>query len=427
MQLNEIIEENTLPTISRRTRISVENLEAVFHRDWSRLKKVQAMGFISILEREYQADLSDLKADCRAYFAEVGPLEEAEPLVVTPMEKENGGKLFRVLVLILLLIAAYGSWRYLSAPMSGESNATSSTPAKKEGSFFDSVLSMTEGWFTENDQGSGEQEVAVEEPPVTQGAWAEENDSEKNRTSQSAESSQENAAEGESATADSNTASFGAGASEETEEAKIITQVKKEQAKAEKLRQQSVQEPTAQPAEENLSDVSRMILAATAGGSEESPQKEQGALAPTVPSMDQKSDTATATAGKTGKESSTAEASAEAAASQAPAATVQETVVQQQPAVTDTLVVFHPRSKVWIGYTDLRTMKRTTKVTADDITFDTSKGDYILATGHGMVEFKGKNTLKLNDGSRHFFKIAQGEVREISHEEFQRLNKSKVW
>jgi hypothetical protein len=88
----------------------------------------------------------------------------------------------------------------------------------------------------------------------------------------------------------------------------------------------------------------------------------------------------------------------------------------------------HPRSKIWVGYTNLRTMKRTAKVTADDLTFDTATGDYILAVGHGQIDFRTRSgEKKLNDGTRHFFMIAQGDVREISHEEFQRLNKSKVW
>ena len=423
MQLNEIIEENTLPTISRRTRISVENLEAVVHRDWSRLKKVQALGFISILEREYQADLSDLKADCRAYYADAGPSEEAEPLIVTPMEKESGGKLLRIFVLLLLLIAAYGSWRYLSSPMGAEKNATA-TPAKQEGSFFDSVLSMTEGWFAGNKPTVQEVENPAPESPALSGAWAEKNSSEKNQSDQKPEHTQENTTEGNVVTADSNADKPMTTASEEKEEAQIITQVKKEQAKAEKLRQQDTPEAEAQPAEENLSDLSRMILAATAGSSPKSPTKQE-ALAPTVPSMDQKG-SSDQTARKGTEGSAPAASSAETLPPEAPSVTAGETA-EKKPAVTDTLVLFHPRSKVWIGYTDLRTMKRSTKVAAEDMTFDTSKGDYILATGHGKVEFKGKNRLKLNDGSRHFFKIAHGEVREISHEEFQRLNKSKVW
>ncbi len=424
MQLNEIIEENTLPTISRRTRISVENLEAVVHRDWSRLKKVQALGFISILEREYQADLSDLKADCRAYFADAGSAEEAEPLIVTPMEKEGSGKLFRILVLVLLLIAAYGSWRYLSAPMGAEKNATA-TPVKQEGSFFDSVLSMTEGWFAENEPPAQEAENSAPEFPAVSGAWAEKNSTEKNQSDQKTEFYEKNVSDRKVVTADSNAGKATTAVSEEREEAKIITQVKKEQAKAEKLRQQSTAETVAQPAEENLSDLSRMILAATAGSSPETPA-EQEALSPTVPSLDKKSAADQTMGEKSTVKSVPAVPSEETPPSEAPAVTAPESA-EKKPAVTDTLVVFHPRSKVWIGYTDLRTMKRVTKVTAEDITFDTSKGDYILATGHGMVEFKGKNRLKLNDGSRHFFKIAQGEVREISHEEFQRLNKSKVW
>ena len=427
MQLNEIVEENTLPTISRRTRISVENLDAVLHRDWSRLKKVQALGFISILEREYQVDLSDLKADCRAYFAEVGSPEEAESLVVTPMEEKHSGNYLRIAVLILLLIAVYGGWRFLSVPMSGENNTTSSIPAKKAGSFFDSVLSMTDGWFTEKNRSNREWKIAGEEPPVVAGAWAEENGSEKNRTPQNPkQASQSSSAEGGSAVIDNNAGESEEAVNKEREEAKIITRIKKEQARAEKLRRQTIQETEIPSTEENLSDVSRMILVATAVSDGADPKEE--ALEPTVPSMDRESGTEKKTKKKIEEGSAAREAVDETAASRALSVEVSEVVVQQQPAVTDTLlVVFHPRSKVWVGYTDLMTMQRVTKVTTDDITFDTSRGDYVLATGHGMVEFKGKNTLKLNDGFRHFFKIAGGEVLEISHEEFQRLNKSKVW
>jgi len=413
MQLNEIIEENTLPTISRRTRIPLENLEAIVHRDWPRLQKVQALGFLSILEREYHVDLSDLKADCRAYYAELGPVEEKEPLIVPPTEREENGRWLRIALLLLLLIAAYGSWKYLESPKAAEENGTRTVPVKKEGSFFDSVLSMTKGWFGENNRSAAEEEIAPAEVPVAQGAWAEANGSEKNRTVSDAASLQSPLSKEKNTVKDSNTAAATAGAGEEKDEAKIITQVKKEQAKAEELRRQSVQEPAVRPTEENLSDLSRMILAATAAGTP-APSGGEKALAPTVPSREQEQSTgASAVATDRDKKE------------EPPVAA--PTTQKQKPAVTDMLVIFHPRSKVWYGYTDLRTMKRAAGVTAEDITFDTSKGDYILATGHGKVEFRGKNSLKLKDGSRHFFMIAQGGVREISHEEFQRLNKSKVW
>jgi hypothetical protein len=68
MQLNELIEEYSMPTISRQTRLSVENLEHLVAREWDKLPKVQALGFISILEREYRINLSGLRKECKEYY-----------------------------------------------------------------------------------------------------------------------------------------------------------------------------------------------------------------------------------------------------------------------------------------------------------------------------------------------------------------------
>ena len=73
-------------------------------------------------------------------------------------------------------------------------------------------------------------------------------------------------------------------------------------------------------------------------------------------------------------------------------------------------------------------MKRATTILDSDLKFDTQKGQYILATGHGSVEFYfGDQKLILKDGHKHFFIIQDGKINEISHDRFQALNKSKVW
>jgi hypothetical protein len=429
MQLNEIIEENTLPTISRRTRISVENLQALIDRDWSRLQKVQALGFISILEREYHIDLSDLKEECRAYYAEhASEHQEAEPLIVTPVEKESSGIFFKTVVVLLLLALAYGAWKYMAHTPAAEQNASISVTAPK-GGFFDSVLSTAKGWLgseknpatpaPSNTVAAPEEKAA---PPLSQGAWAEKNGSEANGTESSQPKRGSSAPKLTIAQAEAakDTNAEKSVSDEGEEEARIITQVKQEQAKAEKLRQESSMAPRGN-GEENLSDVSRMIVAATAGASEETPAVQEP-LSPTPPG---KAEAAPE------KETAAQEAAVQEVSTQAspnPEAENPKSPIKPEPgSVTDALVIFHPKAKVWVGYTELRTMKRTARVSAEDITFDTSKGDYILATGHGKLELKGKNSIKLNDGKRHFFMIAKGSVREISHEEFQRLNKSKVW
>jgi len=60
MQLNEILEENTIKGISQKTKISENNLENLLAANFAALKKIKTLGFISILEREYKADLSVL-------------------------------------------------------------------------------------------------------------------------------------------------------------------------------------------------------------------------------------------------------------------------------------------------------------------------------------------------------------------------------
>ncbi|ADV47097.1 hypothetical protein [Nitratifractor salsuginis] len=428
MQLNDIIEENTLPTISRKTRISVENLQALIDRDWSRLQKVQALGFISILEREYHADLGKLREECRAYYEEHAPAREPDALVVSPVEKEGSGVLYKALLVLVLLALAYGAWKYMAAAPAGKSDVASASEPRS--GFFDSVLSMTKGWLGEEKPGTGKPAAAQESPSgaesgqnptaVSEGAWAEKNGSEGN-DSQNAESNDSSAKPLTIAKVETAAKQKSGKSDEAQEEEKIITQVKQEQAKAEALRRESAQAPE-ENGEGNLSDVSRMIVAATAGADEEENASRKEA-ASTSAGQEQAE-----ASEKEAEENPSAAERTETAAQPAEAALeIPEPKAKKPAAVTDSLVIFHPRSKVWVGYTELRSMKRTAKVATGDITFDTSKGDYILATGHGKLEFKGKNTLKLNDGKRHFFMIAKGGVREISHEEFQRLNKSKVW
>ncbi len=429
MQLNEIIEEHSLPSISQKTRISLANLEALVARDWSRLKKVQALGFLSILEREYHIDLSGMREECRAYFDAHQPSEgEKVSMVATPTEREPG-KASKGLVLLVLLLAAGAGWMLFFNPGDSGAEGNLSARVEKKGSFYDSVLSTARNWF-----GNGQEETMMEEPvsaeevPAVNGAWAEKNRStERNGSLPTVKAGEAAAAEKQerSKAGDDAPVSEETKAAAESEEARIIKQVKREQAKAEELRQKAAEEGnmSGNAGEgEGLSEISKMILAATAGTTptaektaEKTAATEEDALEPRVPSRTKKAES--------GKE--------------APQKT--ESVVKETPetpptpresagSVTDRLVVMHPKAKIWVGYTDLRTMKRTAKVTTEDLTFDTAKGDYILAVGHGQIDFKTRNgEKKLNDGKRHFFMIAQGGVREISHEEFQRLNKSKVW
>lgn len=111
MQLNEILEENTIKGISQKTKISEDNLENLLAANFDALKKIKTLGFISILEREYKADLSALREEALAYYSE--HIENQAFSVGEPMEEEKKGKskLFLVVVLALLV---YASWYFFT-------------------------------------------------------------------------------------------------------------------------------------------------------------------------------------------------------------------------------------------------------------------------------------------------------------------------
>jgi cytoskeletal protein RodZ len=106
MQLNEILEENSVKAISKKTNISENNLESLFAGEFEQLKKVKALGFISIIEREYKADLGALREQALAYYTEAN--DESITLGLPIMEEKKGkSKLFLLFVLLLL---GYASW-----------------------------------------------------------------------------------------------------------------------------------------------------------------------------------------------------------------------------------------------------------------------------------------------------------------------------
>jgi len=112
MQLNEILEEHSLKSICEKTNISEENLEALFSGEFDVLKKVKTMGFISIIEREYNADLTSLKSQALEYYNthidDNGIVLETAPVV----EKRRGrSKLF---VFVVLLLLGTASWYFIT-------------------------------------------------------------------------------------------------------------------------------------------------------------------------------------------------------------------------------------------------------------------------------------------------------------------------
>lgn len=91
MQLNDILEENSIKAIAKKTNISAENLENLVALHFDTLKKIKTLGFISILEREYNADLTLLREEALEYYSQQG--EENGFSVVLPVVEEKKRKI----------------------------------------------------------------------------------------------------------------------------------------------------------------------------------------------------------------------------------------------------------------------------------------------------------------------------------------------
>ncbi len=440
MQLNEIIEGNTLQSISDKTRLSVENLEKLFAQDFGAFRKVQALGFISILEREYRADLSDLREACYTYFADGSmpessghPSESADqtprnPSAISemPMPRRYPSFIKPLLVGLVAIGLLYAAWQTYSNTK-GDANASRTG---EDVGFFASMIQRATGWI-----GGGEKNTTALQIEGDRAAFA--IPSEEDKETFVIQKTDKTQAESDA----------GQGERKNTrpdEEAQSQPQpVPSTAAQEPRL---EIDEAIASAPEENgteevplsteVPSVSQPQTASTTG--ETSSAATAAAVQLAEPTADKPVDKEAAR--KRAEEEAARQKAAEEKAMRERAAreraarerAAREEAARQKAArlkaARAKIVLLKPRKKVWMGIVDLVNMKRRVATSNATQTFDTNKGKWIVATGHGFIDYtEGPKKKALNDGKKHFLLIADGKVREISHEEFQQLNKSKVW
>ncbi|UFH60663.1 hypothetical protein [Sulfurovum mangrovi] len=112
MQLSDILEEHSLKNISKKTNISEEDIENLLEKRFENIERVKTMGFISIIEREFNADLATLRSEAQAYYAEQDTDESG--IIVSGMLIEQKRGKSKWLIFIVLLLLAYASWYFVT-------------------------------------------------------------------------------------------------------------------------------------------------------------------------------------------------------------------------------------------------------------------------------------------------------------------------
>jgi len=112
MHLNDILEKSSIKEMTLKTMISEENVEYLVAMEFNKLKKVKTLGFISILEREYDIDLSAMRDEALEYY--LNNREGRNYYVnktIDTEEKKGKSKLF---LFILLAGFIYASWYFFT-------------------------------------------------------------------------------------------------------------------------------------------------------------------------------------------------------------------------------------------------------------------------------------------------------------------------
>ncbi len=108
MQLNELIEKEGLENLSQKTNISTDNLKHLENGNFEKLNRVKSLGFVNIIERDYDVELSELRDQIKEYFDDHHSAKDDEVVMLSPDRvEESGSGIFKWLMILGLL---YGLW-----------------------------------------------------------------------------------------------------------------------------------------------------------------------------------------------------------------------------------------------------------------------------------------------------------------------------
>jgi len=102
MNLNELIDSEGLEVVSEKTNISITNLKKLLDLDFEGLNRVRALGFLSILRREYGLELDTIEDSIKSYFIEHTSID-SEPVLVSMDKEEKNPEFLKWISIVAIL------------------------------------------------------------------------------------------------------------------------------------------------------------------------------------------------------------------------------------------------------------------------------------------------------------------------------------
>lgn len=113
----KILEEIGLQKVSQDTHIEQKYLQYMINGDFDKLNRINTLGFVKILSREYNIDLSDWVGVFEEYWAQnrLNP-EEDEKLFIVASSNDKSRKLFIFFVIVAFLVIAGVAYTLFTKP-----------------------------------------------------------------------------------------------------------------------------------------------------------------------------------------------------------------------------------------------------------------------------------------------------------------------
>jgi hypothetical protein len=146
MQLNELIEQESIEKIAIKTTISQDNLNYLMNEDFEKLSRVKSLGFLLILEREYkELEVSELRERVKLYFEDNKP-DHDNVIVLSETASKNTKGGFSFFKWFVILGILFGGW-YLYTQGSLDSllqNITSKKDTYNDNTALENNITMEE-------------------------------------------------------------------------------------------------------------------------------------------------------------------------------------------------------------------------------------------------------------------------------------------
>jgi len=108
MNADKFFERYSIEEISKKTKISPISLRYIKNREFDKLPRVKFFGFINIIEKTFNVDLSDLKEEYNNFIKTNNKTEEINTQIkIEPINSNNSNKLILIFALILAILGVY--------------------------------------------------------------------------------------------------------------------------------------------------------------------------------------------------------------------------------------------------------------------------------------------------------------------------------